>query len=214
VLTAKRRATLSTNPLRVDTSAAGMYGAHDMLIYAAIGAVGFLLLVGMLVIGDVFGGDHDLAADHDTALDAHADHGGPGIFSIRIMAAFLTAFGVGGVVGRYYGLSHPAASGVGVAAGFVMATLVYQFARVLYGQQASSELKMATLIGKSGEVSVAIPAGGVGQVTLSLAGERSDHLARAAGTEAVPRGTEVVITALRGDGLVVKPTTPSGNGGR
>jgi hypothetical protein len=28
------------------------------------------------------------------------------------MASFLTAFGVGGVVARYYNLSHPAASGV------------------------------------------------------------------------------------------------------
>jgi membrane protein implicated in regulation of membrane protease activity len=185
-----------------------------MLIYVAIGTVGFLLLVGMLVIGDIFGGDHEIGADHDAPLDAHADHGGPGVFSVRIMAAFLTAFGVGGVVGRYYGLSHPAASGVGIAAGFVMAGLVYQFARVLYGQQASSELRMATLVGKHGEVSVAIPANGVGQVTLSLAGERSDHLARAANGGAVPRGAEVVVTALRGDGLVVAPTTSHADGGR
>ena len=85
-----------------------------MLIYGAVGAVGFLLLIFMLVAGDVFGGDHDIAG-HEIAGD-HLDsgHGGPGIFSVRIMAAFLTAFGVGGVVGRYYGLSHPAASGVGV----------------------------------------------------------------------------------------------------
>jgi membrane protein implicated in regulation of membrane protease activity len=184
-----------------------------MLIYIAIGSLGFLLLMGMLVIGDVFGGDHDLAADHDGALDANGDHGGPGIFSVRIMAAFLTAFGVGGVVGRYYGLTHPAASGVGVVAGVVMAALVYQFARLLYGQQASSEIKMATLVGKYGEVSVTIPAGGVGQVTVSLAGGRADHLARAATGEAVPRGVEVVITGLRGDGLVVTPTAPV-HGGR
>lgn len=184
-----------------------------MLIYVAIGAVGFLFLVGMLVIGDVFGGDHDVA-DHGAPLDAHPDHGGPGIFSARIMAAFLTAFGVGGVVGRYYGLGHPAASGVGVVAGVVMAALVYQFARLLYSQQASSEVKMATLVGKHAEVSVAIPAGGVGQVTLSFAGERSDHLARTATGQALPRGAEVVITALRGDGLVVAPAASPMDGGR
>ena len=175
-----------------------------MLIYVALSAFGFLLLVGMLVMGDVFGGDHD--AHGDGVADGHGDQSGPGIFSVRIMAAFLTAFGVGGVVGRYYGLTHPAASGVGVVAGVVMAALVYQFARVLYGQQASSELRMATLVGKHGEVSVAIPVGGVGQVTMSLAGERSEHLARAAGGQAVPRGTEIVITALRGDSVIVAPT--------
>jgi membrane protein implicated in regulation of membrane protease activity len=175
-----------------------------MLIYAAIGAVGFLLLTIMLVAGDVFGSDHDVGPDHDLAEAAHA---GPGVFSVRIMAAFLTAFGVGGVVGRYYELSHPAASGVGVLAGFAMATIVYQFARLLYSQQASSEIKMASLVGRSAEVSVAIPAGGVGQVTLSVGGERSEHIARATGGGSVPRGVEVVITGLLGDGVVVAPAS-------
>jgi membrane protein implicated in regulation of membrane protease activity len=184
-----------------------------MLIYVAVGAVGFLLLVGMLILGDVSGADHDLAGDH-AGIEGDGEHGGPGVFSIRIMAAFLTAFGVGGVVGRYYGLTHPAASGVGVLAGVVMAGLVYQFARVLYGQQASSEIRMSSLVGKHAEVSVAIPAGGVGQVTLSAGGERSDHLARTASGEAVPRGTEVMIMALRGDGLVVTPAASHTDGGQ
>jgi membrane protein implicated in regulation of membrane protease activity len=185
-----------------------------MLIYAAIGAVGFLILTAMLVVGDVFGGDHD-AGGHDMGVDhPDGDHGGPGIFSVRIMAAFLTAFGVGGVVGRYYNLSHPAASGVGVLFGFVMATLVYQFAKLLHSQQASSEIKMTSLVGRTGEVSVAIPAGGVGQVTLSVGGERSEHIARASGPEALPRGSEVVITGLRGDGLVVAPPARATVGGQ
>lgn len=179
-----------------------------MLIYAAIGAVGFLLLAGMLVVGDVFGGDHEIAADHDLSVDHdfEAGQGGPGVLSVRVMAAFLTAFGVGGVVGRYYELSHPAASGVGVLCGVAMATIVYQFARILHSQQASSELKMSSLVGKIGEVSVAIPAGGLGQVTVSTGGERSEHLARSASAQALPRGAEVVVTALRGDGLVVAPS--------
>jgi membrane protein implicated in regulation of membrane protease activity len=183
-----------------------------MLIYAAIAAVGFLFLASMLVVGDMFGGDHDGAADG--ADHGDAGHGGPGIFSVRIMAAFLTAFGVGGIIGRYYDLSHPAASGVGVLCGVVMATAVYQFAKLLHGQQASSELKMASLVGRTGEVSVAIPAGGVGQVTLTVGGERSEHLARAASSEAIRRGAEVVVTGLRGDGLIVAPPTPPPSDGQ
>ena len=183
-----------------------------MLIYAAIGAVGFILLAVMLVGGDIFGGEHEIAADHDLAVDHDFESGtgGPGVFSVRVMASFLTAFGVGGVVGRYYDLSHPAASGVGVFAGIVMAGVVYQFGRLLHSQQASSEIRMATLVGRTGEVSVGIPAGGVGQVVLSVGGERSEHIARAAGPGALPRGAEVVVTGLRGDGLVVAPpTTPA-----
>jgi hypothetical protein len=37
----------------------------------------------------------------------------------------------GWVVARYYDLSHPAASGVGIVTGILLSGLVYQFARVL-----------------------------------------------------------------------------------
>lgn len=184
-----------------------------MLIYAAIGVFGFLLLIGMLVLGDLFGGDHDVGG-HDASFDhGNGDFGGPSLFSIRTMAAFLTAFGVGGVVARYYDLSHPAASGVGVGAGIVMAGLVFQFAKLLYSQQASSEVHMTSLVGRTAEVSIAIPAGGVGQVALTVGGERTEHIARSAVDKPVPRGAEVVITALRGDSVVVAPANPPAPGG-
>lgn len=184
-----------------------------MLIYAVIGALGFILLLGMLLVGEVFGGDHEVAAHDVTLGHGDADIGGPSLFSVRIMASFLTAFGVGGVVARYYDLPHPAASGIGVVAGIVMAGIVYQFAKILYSQQASSELKMPSLVGKTAEVSIGIPAGGVGQVALTVGGERTEHIARGAGGAAVPRGTEVVITALRGDSVIVSPVSAPVPGG-
>src|SRR4249920_1008273 len=146
-----------------------------MLIYAAIAAFGLLFLLVMLLGGDVFGGDHDIS--HDVG---GGDHGGPSIFSVRIMASFLTAFGVGGVLARYNGLSHVVASGVGIVSGVVMSGLVMQFAKILYSQQASSALQMQSLVGTSAEVSVGIPAGGVGQIALNVGGERSEHVARSA----------------------------------
>ena len=62
-----------------------------------------------------------------------------------------------------------------------MAGLVYQFAKILYSQQASSEVQMSRLVGRSAEVTVAIPVDGVGQISLSMAGERSEHVARSKG---------------------------------
>jgi len=185
-----------------------------MLIYGAIAAFGFLFLIVMLFVGDIFGADHEVGA-HDVAVNhGGADHGGgPGIFTARIMASFLTAFGVGGVVARYYSLPHPAASGVGVATGIVLSGLVYQFAKLLYSQQASSGVRMADLVGRSAEVSVAIPAGGVGQVALTFGGERSEHIARSADGRALLRGAEVVITGLRGDSVVVAPADSAAQGG-
>jgi membrane protein implicated in regulation of membrane protease activity len=185
-----------------------------MVIYAAIAVFGFLLLLVMLVAGEVFGGDHDIGA-HEIAVE-HGDFehaGGPSVFSLRIMSSFLTAFGVGGVVARYYNLSHPAASGVGIVAGIIMSSLVYQFARILYSQQASSEVRMSTLVGKTAEVLVGIPEGGVGQVTLTMGGERTDQIARSANGHALARGTEVMITAIRGDSVVVAPVQSGAPGG-
>jgi membrane protein implicated in regulation of membrane protease activity len=187
-----------------------------MFIYAAIATFGFLLLAGMLVLGDVFGGDHEFGADHGGFEHGGADHGdagGPSIFSVRVMASFLTAFGVGGVIARYYGFSHPAASGIGVASGLVLSGLVYQFAKILYSQQASSEVHMTSLVGRTAEVSVAIAEGGVGQIMITVGGERSEHIARSADGHSVPRGTEVVITGLRGDSVIVaRPAAAPGGG--
>ena len=185
-----------------------------MIIYAGIAAVGFLFLLIMLFAGELFGGDHDLTA-HDGVLEHGGDGsaGGPSIFSARIMASFLTAFGVGGVVARYYGLSHPAASGVGVACGVVMSSLVLQFAKLLYSQQASSEVRMSGLVGRSAEVSVGIPEGGVGQVTLAVGGERTEQIARSVDGRAVPRGAEVLVIELRGSSLVVTPVGQAVRGG-
>ena len=176
-----------------------------MLIYAGIAAFGLLLLLILLFVGEIFGGDHDVG--HDGDIGDHDGAGGPSIFSIRIMAAFLTAFGAGGVIARNYDLSHVAASGIGIVCGIVMAGIVYQFARMLYSQQASSDLTMRRLIGASGEVSVAIPKGGVGQITISAAGERTEHLARTGDGRPVQRGATVTITGLGGDSVIVAPAT-------
>lgn len=179
-----------------------------MLVYAVIGGVGFLILLVMLILGDV-GGDHELPSGDVDAGGFEAGHaefgheGGPSVFSLRIMSAFLTAFGVGGVVARFMDLSHVAASAIGVAAGVVMAGIVYQFARILYGQQASSEVKMATLVGQSAQVAIPIPRGGVGQVTLVAGGERTMQIARSRDGEPIAAGADVTITAVAGEAVIV-----------
>ncbi len=180
-----------------------------MIIYALIACFGFLILLFMILAGDLFGGDHEIGG-HDIDHPDADGGGGPSIFSARIMASFVTAFGVGGVVGRYYGLTHPAASAIGIVAGVVMATVVYEFAKILYTQQASSEVHMTGLVGRTASVTVAIPAGGVGQVTLAVAGEHTEQIARAADGQAIARGIEVTITGLRGESVVVAPLAVRG----
>src|SRR5262245_25600210 len=182
-----------------------------MWIYAGIAILGVILLLSMLLVGELFGGDHEIS--HEMAVGHDVDHGGgPSIFSTRIIAAFLTAFGVGGVVGRYYGLSHPISAGIGVVFGVIMSSGVYQFAKILYSQQASSEIRMTTLVGTTAEVSVAIPQNGVGQIVVYTRGERTEHIARSASGTAIARGLPVTITSIGGDSLTVTPAAKTDGG--
>src|SRR5262245_25736184 len=184
-----------------------------MLIYAALAGFGVRLLLSMLLVGELFGGDHELS--HEMAAGHDIDHGGgPSLFSSRIIAALLTAFGAGGVVGRYSGRVHPLASGIGVISGVAMASVVYQFAKILYSQQASSELRMAGLVGTQAEVSVAIPPNGVGQIVVQNRGERTEHIARSAGATTIARGSQVTITSVGGDSVLVTPAPPADGGTR
>jgi membrane protein implicated in regulation of membrane protease activity len=175
-----------------------------MLIFATIGAFGLLFLLVMLF----FGGDHDLhigdmGGDHEVSHAADGE-GGPSIFSSRIIAAFISAFGFGGTIGRYLEFGYPASSAFGIVSGVVLASVVFKFAEVLWSQQASSEVKMTSLVGMTAEVAIAIPEGHLGQVSLSAAGERSMHIARSLDGKAIPQGTSVVIRELRGDYVVVE----------
>jgi len=184
-----------------------------MWIYAGIAILGVVLLLSMLLIGELFGGDHEIS--HEMAAGHDVDSGGgPSIFSTRIIAAFLTSFGVGGIVGRYYDLSHPVSSGIGVVAGVLMSSVVYQFAKILYSQQASSELRMTGLVGTKAEVSVAIPPNGVGQVVVYNRGERTEHIARSAGGAPIGRGAPVTIASIGGDAVTVTPVTTADGGSR
>jgi membrane protein implicated in regulation of membrane protease activity len=167
-------------------------------VFLAIAAVGFLFLVLALLFGEVF--DHFGGGfDHDF------EHGGPGLFSGRVIAVFITAFGGFGAVATYYGLGPIPASGVGAASGVVFGGAIYAFARFLYGQQVSSDVVASDLVGRTARVTVAIPAGGVGQVRCRLGEELVDKIARTQGGGAVPENSSVQIEEVLGEVVIVKP---------
>ena len=100
-------------------------------VFLAIAAVGFLFLIIALIFGEIFD-----FFDHDTDVDI----GGPGIFSSRVIAVFITAFGGFGAIATRYGAGPLLASLVGVASGLVFGGVILMFARFLYNQQATSEV--------------------------------------------------------------------------
>ena len=170
-------------------------------IFLAIGAVGFLFLVVSLLFGELF--EHvDLHVDHDVGGDL--GHGGPGFFSTRVISVFVMAFGGFGAIGVQYGLSTLGASLVGAGSGLVFGSIIYGFARFLYGQQASSEVKTADLVGQTARVIIAIPAGGLGQVRCQIGEALVDKIARAGDGQAIPENVGVKIEEVLGETVVVK----------
>ncbi len=167
-------------------------------IFLAIAAIGFALLLVSLVFGEAFEhfGDGHFDAGHDT--------GGPGFFSVRVMSVFVTAFGGFGAVATRYGLGPAPASGVGFASGLVFGGIIYAFARFLYSQQSTTHMVSQDLVGLSGRIVVAIPAGGLGQVRCSLHGELVDKIARSRDGAAIAENTAVVVTEVLGETVVVE----------
>lgn len=164
-------------------------------VYLAICAVGFLFLMIALVFGglfDFFEADHDFEA------------GGPGFFSSRVMAVFVTTFGGAGAVATYYGLPAVPAAFVGFATGLVFGGAIYALARFLYQQQASTDVRSGDLVGTVGRVVVSIPAGGVGQIRVRLGEELLDRIARTRDGVPVPENTSVQIEEVLGETVIVK----------
>jgi hypothetical protein len=166
-------------------------------VFLAICAVGFLFLLVSLVFGGLF---DFFEADHDF------DTGGPGFFSSRVMAVFVTAFGGFGAVATYYGLGAVPASLVGFGSGLVFGGAIYALARVLFNQQASTEVRAGDLVGAIGRVVIGIPSGGVGQIRVRLGEELMDKIARTRDGIAIAENASVQIEEVLGETVIVKKT--------
>jgi membrane protein implicated in regulation of membrane protease activity len=173
-------------------------------VFLTLAAAGFTFLLVSLVFGEVFehiGFDHDV--DHDLG------HGGPGFLSARVMSVFITTFGGAGALATYYGLAPLPASLAAFLTGLVFASLIYAFARFLYAQQATSEIRGAELVGRQARVTVAIPASGVGQVRCQVGEDLVDKIARSYDGLGIPENSAVTITDVLGEVVVVRPAARS-----
>jgi membrane protein implicated in regulation of membrane protease activity len=167
-------------------------------VFLGIAAVGFVFLLVSLVFGEVFEHFGDGHFEHDLG------HGGPSFFSVRILSVFITAFGGFGAIATHYGLNPLASSGIGFLSGIVFASTIYAFAKFLYGQQASTEVRETDLAGQTARVVVAIPKDGVGQVRLRVGEELLDKVARSKDGGAISENTAVTIDAVLGEIVVVR----------
>lgn len=162
-----------------------------MTTFLIIGAIGLALVVVTLVVGDLLDGFLHLdALDND-------------LFSISSLAAFIGAFGFGGAIGLGTIANMAAAIIVGLVVGSLAAWGAVSLTRRLKHEGAS--FRSDSMIGHTGRVITAIPEGGYGEITISVAGHVRKITAKA--DQPLASGTEVWVSAIASPTAVeVTPT--------
>jgi len=166
-----------------------------LTVFLAIAAIGLIFLVISFVVGEAF----DNFGFHDGGIDGH------GFIDSRAVAIFITSFGGFGAIGVQMGLSSVVSSIIGLASGLVLGGLVTLFGRFLQSQQASSSVGNAQLVGRTAQVTVMIPSGGMGQVSCRIGEERVEKLARSREDVELKPGMLVRIEEIAGDSAIVTP---------
>lgn len=170
-----------------------------LLLFAIIGGLGFVFLLISLVVGDVF---EAVGFDLNGGIDAGLDFG---LLDSRVIAVFITAFGGFGVIGAQMGFGAVGSSLIGLLGGVVFAAVVSVFGRFLVAQQASSSVTDNDLIGRTAQVTVAIRAGAIGQITAKIGDERVERIARAKDGAEISTGSIVKVESVIGDSVIVVP---------
>ena len=168
------------------------------LVFVLAALVGGGLLLVTVVLDDVLGG----------ILDAfHIDFSIGGISLMPPLLAFIAMFGVGGIFATQVLDMHGApAAAVGVGFGVVGFAVAFLLFRALRRAEGERPFSIGDLVGRTGSVSVAIPAGRLGTVYVRAEGQ--NHEISASASEDIPAGAAVKVIATAGMGLVVERMTP------
>ncbi len=160
-----------------------------MLIFVAVAGIALALLLLTVVIGGFL----------DGAIDAVGI--GDGVLSSEVVLSFLATFGLtGAILLGTTDVSMIVAALAGVGAGVVVGAGASAVTRGLASAPTAHQLSAADYVDQVATVTTSIPADGMGQVHLVLAGQSTSIAARAA--EPIAHGSTVRISTVLGPGVV------------
>lgn len=164
-------------------------------IFVVCLAVGGILLLITVLLGDVLGGILDgVGFDFDIG----------GVSLMPLLLAFVAMFGVGGLIGtEALGLGSGPASLIGALFGAGGAAIVYALFSILRRAEAPDAFSLRDLVGRNGRVTVGIPAGRNGSVLVSHGGA-SDEITATADAD-IAAGTTVTVVDVVAGTLIVRP---------
>lgn len=172
------------------------------LVYIAFLTFGGLGLLSSLILGE-FHGDTDFGHEFSDGHDA-GDADSPKLFSLRVIFAFLMAFGIGG--GSMY-LSEQSVTGqiiVGLLSGAATGAITYYLMKLLYSFQGNSNIDAINFIGKEATVTVGTTDNGSCQVKLDTGGGDDLYISKEKNSVYLRKYDVVKIIGRLGNVLVVE----------
>jgi len=173
-----------------------MPGMYTIYLWSALIGGGLLVLQLLLTL---LGGDSDVDGEVDVGAD------GPGL-SFRTAVAFLTFFGLGGMISVRSGFSPLVSLGLACLAGatafWLVGLAMYQVSRL----RSSGNVDIANAVGVEGKVYLTVPAerSGEGRVTVPIQGRTMQFKAVTRGPEIKTGGLCKVLSVHAGDTLEVE----------
>ncbi len=199
-----------------------MAAVLETYLFFAVAGLGWA--VGSFALGKLFGhgdgdgggAEADLEVSHELGEGGHGEASGSGeggpvslpLFSPTAISGYATGFGgTGLILVGGLGITDPWHHVPGALAGAAALGLAtaWTTVKLLHAGETSSEGQLASMPGRTGELTVGIPAGGLGEIAYLAGGVRSTAAARTPDGAAVPRGAKVRVVRVEGATFVVAP---------
>ena len=175
-----------------------------MLIFVALAVVGLIWLIFSLLFGHDHEIEHEVGVDHDTDHDMTNDAPTISMFSTKVIATFLMAFGAAGSIARYNDVGMMGSSLWGLGSGLILSSIMYMLLALLYRQQANSIISTKNAVGKIGNVTVTISQYSIGEVGVTIDGSYLTYTAKSQDGSEILRGRTVEVVAVAGSELMVR----------
>ncbi|MDG2030046.1 MAG: hypothetical protein P8J45_03465 [Phycisphaerales bacterium] len=159
---------------------------------AGTGIFALRLLLMMVGVGDIDGGDFEVGAEGDTSI---------GLLSINGIAGILMGFGYGALISyRSIGWDFLPSIGVGVVCGLAVGWVIAMMFHSMHKLETSGNIDSTDAVGKSAAVYTAIPEdpNHRGRVRVIIDGRMRYYPARSE-SGGFPRGSQVNIRAMDDD---------------
>ena len=155
---------------------------------------------------------HDMSLGHDMAGGHSVDGGNPSdfgtmrMFTLQTSVAILTVFSWTTIVAIQGGLPQGLAFAIGFALGFIVMFAIAKIVQLSAKLAENGTLDVRNCLGLTGTVYIPIPGKGQGEgkVNVTVQGQLRELSAVTAGEETIRTGTQVRVTDLRGDTVVVE----------